>query len=89
MAHYVYIIKTLNGYLNKSYVGYTTNLLNRLNKHNTSRGAKSTRGYKWKIVYKKRFYSKSKAMSYEYKIKNDKLLRQYIIKTCKNSNLHF
>ena len=83
MAHYVYIIKTLNGYLNKSYVGYTTNLLNRLNKHNTSRGAKSTRGYKWKIVYKKRFYSKSKAMSFEYFLKKDRKKRLSILKDSK------
>ena len=80
MAHYVYIIKTLKGFFNKSYVGYTTNLINRLNKHNTSKGAKSTRGYKWKIVYKKRFYSKSKAMAFEYSLKKDRKKRLSILK---------
>ena len=80
MAHYVYIIKTLEGYYNKSYVGYTTNLNNRLYKHNTAKGARSTRGYKWKVIYKRRFNSKSKAMSFEYSLKNDRKKRLSIIK---------
>ena len=80
MSHYVYILKTINGYYKKSYVGYTTNLLNRLNKHNKSKGAKSTKGYKWKMIYKKRFNSKSKAMTYEYLLKKDRKKRLSIIK---------
>jgi len=80
MAHYVYIIKTLDGYYNKSYVGYTTNLQNRLYQHNSSKGAKSTRGYKWKIIYKKRFNSKSKAMTFEYLLKKDRKKRLSILK---------
>ena len=50
--------------MNKSYVGYTNNLNNRLNKHNSGVGAKSTKGYKWELIYKKRFYSKQKALSF-------------------------
>jgi len=80
MAHYVYILKTLNGYFNKTYVGYTTNLIKRLNKHNTSKGAKSTRGYKWKVIYKKRFNSKSIALAYEYSLKKDRKKRLSILK---------
>ena len=72
MVYYVYLIKTLDGYLKKSYVGYTNNIQNRLNKHNSSLGAKSTKGYKWEIVYKKRFYSRNKALSFEYKLKKDR-----------------
>jgi putative endonuclease len=80
MSHYVYILKTIDGYYKKSYVGYTTNLLNRLNKHNKSKGAKSTKGYKWKMIYKKRFNSKSKAMAYEYFLKKDRKKRLSILK---------
>ena len=72
MIYYVYLIKTLKNYINKTYVGYTNNLIDRLDKHNSGLGAKSTRGYKWEIVYKKRFYSKSKALSFEYKLKKDR-----------------
>ena len=85
MYHYVYIIKTLDGYLNKTYVGYSTNVNLRLKKHNASKGAKATRGYKWKIVYKKRFLSKSKALSFEYSLKKDRKKRSYILKRLKSS----
>ena len=72
MVYYVYLIKTLEGYRNKSYVGYTIDLKNRLEKHNSNLGAKSTKGYKWELVYTKKFYLKSKALSFEYKLKKDK-----------------
>ena len=72
MYHYVYILKTLDGYLNKTYVGYSIDVNSRLKKHNSSKGAKATRGYKWKIIYKRRFLSKSKALSFEYNLKKDR-----------------
>ena len=72
MVYYVYFIKTLDGYPVKTYVGYTNNLNKRLEKHNSNLGARSTRGYKWEFVYKKKFYSKSKALSFEYKLKKDR-----------------
>ena len=61
-----------------TYVGYTNNLVKRLKLHNSSKGAKFTRGKKWVIIYKKKFISKSKAMSYEYLLKNDKKKRLYL-----------
>lgn len=78
MPFYVYMIKTISGKSNKTYVGYTNNLKNRLSKHNNNKGAKSTKGHKWKIIFKKKFISKSLAMSYEYFLKNDKKLRKKI-----------
>ena len=80
MYHYVYILKTLDGYIKKTYVGYSTNVITRLKKHNSSKGAKSTKGYKWKVIYKKRFLSKSKALSFEYKLKKDRKKRLSILK---------
>ena len=79
MIFYVYMLKSINSKITKSYVGYTNNLLSRIRKHNTGVGAKSTRGYKWKIIYKKKFYDKSSAMSYEYKLKNNKKKRKHIL----------
>ena len=72
MVYYVYFIKTLDGYPVKTYVGYTSNLNKRLEKHNSNLGARSTRGYKWEFIYKKKFYSKSKALSFEYILKKDR-----------------
>ena len=86
MVYFVYLIKTKKGYINKSYVGYTNNILKRLDKHNTNLGAKSTKGYKWELVYKKKFYSKSTALSFEYKLKKDRNERAKIINDFKKSN---
>ena len=61
-----------------SYVGYTNNLKKRLDKHNTSRGAKFTRGRKWILAYSVGYNSKSKAMSEEYKLKKNFKLRNKI-----------
>jgi putative endonuclease len=48
------------------------------------KGAKSTRGFKWKIIYKKKFNLKCEAMSYEYKLKKDRLRRSIFLN---NSNV--
>ena len=76
---YVYMLKSVNYKITKTYVGYTNNLNLRLEKHNAGKGAKSTRGYKWKIIYKKKFYDKRLAMSFEYKLKKDKKKRKYLL----------
>ena len=80
MPFYVYMLKVISSDINKTYVGYTYDLKKRLNKHNTNKGAKSTKGHKWKLIYQKKFASKSKAMSFEYKLKNDKKKRLSILK---------
>ena len=85
MIYFVYLIKTTKGYLNKSYVGYTNNILKRLVKHNSNLGAKSTKGYKWELIYKKKFYSKNKALSFEYKLKKDRNERAKLINDFKNT----
>ena len=85
MIYYVYLIKTLKNYINKTYVGYTNNIIGRLYKHNSGLGAKSTRGYKWELIYKKRFYSKQKALSFEYKLKKDRKERIKIINDFKKT----
>ena len=63
-----------------TYVGYTNNLKRRIDLHNNSKGAKFTRGRKWKLIYKEKFRSKKKAMSREYKIKKNRKLRNFIIR---------
>ena len=79
MLFYVYLIKTINRSPFKTYAGYSTNVEKRLLKHNSNKGAKSTKGNVWKLIYKKRFKSKSEAMSYEYKLKKDRYFRKKIL----------
>ena len=79
MHYFTYMIKSISPGVNKTYVGYTNDINNRLEKHNTNKGAKSTKGYKWLLIYSKKFKTKSEAMSYEYKLKKDKSLRKIIL----------
>ena len=79
MSYFVYLLKSITPGVNKTYAGYSSDVQKRLIKHNSNTGAKSTRGYKWKIIYQKKFKTKSEAMSYEHKIKNDKILRKKIL----------
>ena len=81
MTYYVYLILATNTGVNKSYVGYTNNLKTRIEKHNSNKGAKTTKGYNWELIYSKKFKSKNMAMSYEYKLKNDYKLRKKIKET--------
>ena len=77
MGYYVYMLKSL-GIKSVTYVGYTKNLRNRLKLHNSGKGAKFTRGKKWQLIYKEKYQSKSKAISREYYIKNNRILRNKI-----------
>jgi putative endonuclease len=61
-----------------TYVGYTKDLKNRISLHNKGKGAKFTRGRQWKLIYKESFQSKNKAISREYYIKNNQILRKKI-----------
>ena len=81
MYFYVYMLIS-EGNKPISYVGYTNNLKNRIRLHNSGKGAKFTRGRKWKLIYKEKFRSKNKAISREYYIKKNRTLRNKI----KNEN---
>ena len=75
---YVYLIISEKYKKFKTYVGYTNNLKKRLNKHNSNKGAKSTRGRIWKVIFKKKFVTKKLALKYEYFLKKNRLLRSKI-----------
>ena len=80
MKYFVYLIISKNKQKYLSYVGYTNNLKKRLAKHNASEGAKFTRGRKWKLIYKEKLNSKKEAISREYYIKHNRILRNEIKK---------
>tara|TARA_B100001057_G_scaffold446052_1_gene484237 strand:+ start:62 stop:295 length:234 start_codon:yes stop_codon:yes gene_type:complete len=72
------MLKCISSVKKRTYVGYTNHLTNRIIKHNSNKGAKYTKGNKWKVIYTKKFSTKSKAMSYEYVLKRDKKRRNII-----------
>ena len=67
-----------------TYVGYTNNLKKRVTLHNRSKGAKFTRGRKWKLIYTEKHSSKKEAISREYYIKKSRAFRNKI----KNENFN-
>ena len=79
MSYYVYMLISIEKNP-VSYVGYTTNVINRITLHNKGKGAKFTRGRKWKLIYKEKYASKNKAISREYYIKKNRKLRNEIKK---------
>ncbi len=86
--YFVYLIVTKNKKKTISYVGYSNNLKKRLKLHNASKGAKFTRGRKWKLIYYKTYYSKTKALKEEYKLKKNYYLRNKLKKKF-NENFNF
>ena len=83
MSFFVYVIGNTKRTKLTTYVGYTKNLKNRLKNHNSNKGAKYTKGNFWKIIYKKYFLTKAKAMSYEYVLKHDRKKRLKIYNSYK------
>ena len=76
--YFVYLLVTKNKNRTISYVGYTKDINKRLKLHNKSKGAKFTRGRKWKLAYYKRYNNKNLAMKEEYKLKKNYKLRNKI-----------
>jgi len=75
--YYVYMLQSKSD-KPVTYVGYTNNLKKRIILHNSGKGAKFTRGRKWMLVYKEKYKSKKEAISREYYIKKNRLLRKKI-----------
>ena len=77
MSFYVYMLKS-KGIKSVTYIGYTKDLKKRFNLHNIGKGAKFTKGRKWKLIYKEKCNSKGEAISREYYIKNNRKIRNKI-----------
>ena len=80
MSYFVYLI---GNYKNKkliTYAGYTKNLKKRLYLHNKGKGAKFTRGRRWKLLYTEKYSTKRKAILRECYIKKNRKFRNLIKK---------
>tara|TARA_X000000368_G_C22400781_1_gene437475 strand:- start:209 stop:469 length:261 start_codon:yes stop_codon:yes gene_type:complete len=78
MNYFVYILISSNKGKYTTYVGYTSNLSKRIKLHNNSKGAKFTRGRKWKLIFKEKYKNKSLAMKAEFKLKKNNKIRNFI-----------
>ena len=78
MSHFVYVIGNYQNSKFTTYVGHTGNLKKRLDLHNKGKGAKFTRGRRWKVIYTEKYATKKEAITREYYIKKNRKFRNLI-----------
>lgn len=79
MSSFVYILGSVGAGGPRTYVGWTTDLDARLKTHNTGKGAKSTRGRAWVLLYAERYVNRGEAMSREWHLKRDRKFRKQLL----------
>ena len=77
--NFVYILGSRDGGGWRTYVGWTTDLDARLSAHNAGKGAKSTRGRRWELLYAERYNTRGEAMSREWQLKRDRSFRKAVL----------
>ena len=78
MTYFVYLIGSHRNNKLTTYVGYTNNLERRIRLHNEGKGAKFTKGRKWKIMYYEKYKTKRKAILRELYLKKNRRLRNLL-----------
>lgn len=78
-AGFTYLIGAVGaGGRRLTYVGWTTDLDRRLAAHNSGKGARSTRGHRWALLYAERHVDRRAAMRREVFLKRDRAFRRRI-----------
>lgn len=77
---YVYVLGSTSGGLRRTYVGWCVDLEQRLSAHNAGKGARSTRGRIWVLLYAERYETRREAMSREVYLKRDRPFRAALAK---------
>jgi putative endonuclease len=78
-ACFVYVLGCSDRHGIRTYVGWTNDMAGRLKRHNAGKGARSTRGRVWCVLYAERFASRQQAMSREYYLKRDRKFRKRLM----------
>lgn len=77
---FVYVLGATSGDKRVTYVGWCVDLDQRLTAHNAGRGARSTRGRAWVLLYAERYATRREAMSREVFLKRDRPFRAALAK---------
>ena len=77
---YVYVLGSLRNEDRRTYVGWCVDLDQRLTAHNSGKGARSTRGRTWVLLYAERYATRREAMSREVFLKRDRPFRASLAK---------
>ncbi len=65
----------------RSYVGWTVDVDARLGVHNSGKGARSTKGREWRLLYAERYATRGAAQSREWHLKKDRAFRKEVLKS--------
>lgn len=77
---FVYVLGSLRAGDRRTYVGWCVDLDQRLSAHNAGRGARSTRGRSWILLYAERYATRNEAMSREAALKRDRKFRAELMR---------
>jgi putative endonuclease len=61
-----------------TYVGWTNDVARRLSKHNTGKGARTTRGRFWILLHVESYETRRQAMIREWHLKRDRKFRKHL-----------
>jgi putative endonuclease len=75
---FVYVLGCSDRHGIRTYVGWTNDIAKRLTAHNAGKGARSTRGRAWRLLYVEFFDSRVEAMRREYFLKHARRLRKQL-----------
>jgi putative endonuclease len=78
MDSFVYVLGCLAKNRHLTYVGWTNDIRRRLTQHNAGKGARSTRGRMWVLLYTEKCASRRHAMSREWHLKRDRKFRKQL-----------
>jgi len=81
MDSYVYVLGCRAKKRLLTYVGWTNDVARRLAAHNCGKGARSTRGREWTLLYSEKCESRRHAMSREWYLKRDRKFRKQLALT--------
>jgi putative endonuclease len=73
---FVYVLGSTGKGGRRTYVGWTLDVERRLVQHNAGKGAKSTRGRVWVLLYAEAYHDRAHAMSREWHLKRDRAFRK-------------
>lgn len=76
---FVYVLATISAGRRTTYVGWCVDLEQRLAAHNAGKGARSTRGRAWELLYAERYATRREAMSREVFLKRDRAFRAALL----------
>ena len=85
MDCFVYVLGSADSKRALTYVGWTNDIDQRIAKHNSGKGARTTRGRAWTLLHSERYATRNEAMSREWHLKRDRKFRKRLLEKAARS----